>query len=137
MRGHFPRRVPPPNRGTTAAAIRSGVWQILQTRPSTPVFACWIEGGWGSYTSYSKGPPTKNKKPDFRRPLGVGVATAITVPAEILDDHLRTRFHLMNLVVAARKHLGLSPLPSYELPHKEDEKADEPDEAEETRVDPQ
>ena len=53
-----------------------GVWQILKARPSTPVFATWIEGGWGSYTSYFNGPPTKNKKKDYRRPIGVGMSAA-------------------------------------------------------------
>jgi 1-acyl-sn-glycerol-3-phosphate acyltransferase len=92
-----------------------GIWQILQARPNTPIFACWIEGGWGSYTSYSNGLPTKNKKLDFRRPLGVGVSPAITIPRERLTDHMQTRFYLMNLVGAARKHLGLITLPTFEL----------------------
>ena len=35
-----------------------GVWQILKARPDTPVFTAWIEGNWGSYTSYANGPPT-------------------------------------------------------------------------------
>jgi 1-acyl-sn-glycerol-3-phosphate acyltransferase len=96
-----------------------GIWQILQAKPNTPIYACWIEGGWGSYTSYLNGLPTKNKKLDFRRPLGVGVSPATTVPAEMLTDHMRTRFHLMNLVGAARTHLGLSPLPVFELSVKD------------------
>jgi 1-acyl-sn-glycerol-3-phosphate acyltransferase len=97
-----------------------GVWQLLKARPGTPVFAAWVEGGWGSYTSYSNGPPTKNKKKDFRRPIGVGVSAAATVPPKLLDDHLRTRTHLMNLVSGARKHLGLDPLPPFALPAKDD-----------------
>lgn len=102
-----------------------GIWQILQARPDTPVFACWIEGGWGSYTSYFNGPPTKNKtKKDVRRPIGVGVSESVTVPAEVLADHLRTRIHLMNLVAAARLHLGLPPMPTFELPAKEDSEAE-------------
>ncbi len=103
-----------------------GVWQILKARPNTPVFAAWIEGGWGSYTSYFNGPPTKNKKPDFRRPLGVGLATAVVVPAEVLEVHLLTRTHLMNLVSAAREPLGLAPLPPFELPAKADDAENEP-----------
>jgi 1-acyl-sn-glycerol-3-phosphate acyltransferase len=95
-----------------------GIWQILKARPDTPVFATWIEGGWGSYTSFFNGPPTKNKKRDFRRPLGVGVSAAVTVPPELLEDHLRTRIHLMNLVSEARRHLGLEPLPPFALPQK-------------------
>jgi len=96
-----------------------GIWQILQARPNTPIFACWIEGGWGSYTSYSNGLPTKNKKLDFRRPLGVGVSSAATIPSQMLTDHMHARFYLMNLVSAARAHLGLSPLPTFELSMKE------------------
>ena len=95
-----------------------GVWQLLKARPDTPVFAAWIEGGWGSYTSYFNGAPTKNKKKDFRRPIGVGVSAAVTVPPEMLKEHLRTRTHLMNLVSEARKHLGLNPLPPFALPEK-------------------
>lgn len=99
-----------------------GVWQILQARPDTPVFAAWIEGGWGSYTSHAGGPPTKNKKKDFRRPVGVGMSAAITVPPELLADHLATRTYLMNAVGQARAHLGLEPLPPFTLPERaEDE----------------
>jgi 1-acyl-sn-glycerol-3-phosphate acyltransferase len=98
-----------------------GVWQILQAKPDTPVYACWIEGGWGSFMSYFNGPPTKNKaKKDVRRPLGIGISAPITIPREELAEHLRTRIHLMNLVLAAREHLGLPPLPLFELPAKED-----------------
>jgi 1-acyl-sn-glycerol-3-phosphate acyltransferase len=102
-----------------------GIWQILQARPGTPVFACWIEGGWGSYTSYYQGPPTKNKKLDLRRPIGVGISEGTVLPADHLDDHLRTRFHLMNLVIAARAHLGLPALPAYVPPTREEEKTEE------------
>jgi 1-acyl-sn-glycerol-3-phosphate acyltransferase len=101
-----------------------GVWQILQARPNTPVFAAWIEGGWGSYTSYCNGAPTKNKKKDFRRPIGVGMSAATTVPPTILEDHLKTRTHLMNLVSAARKHLGLDPLPPFKLPEKAEDESE-------------
>ncbi len=95
-----------------------GVWQILVARPNTPVFACWIEGGWGSYTSFFNGKPTQNKRPDIRRRLGVGVAAPITMPATTLENHLRTRIALMNRVADVRKLLGLSELPAYELPEK-------------------
>jgi hypothetical protein len=33
------------------------------------------------------------------------------VPADILADHHATRFHLMHLVLGARRHLGLPDLP--------------------------
>jgi 1-acyl-sn-glycerol-3-phosphate acyltransferase len=98
-----------------------GVWQILKARPHTPVYATWIEGGWGSFTSYFNGPPRKNKAKDVRRPIGVGVSAAVTVPPEVLEEHLRTRVHLMNLVSAARAHLGLTPLPPFALPEKAEE----------------
>src|SRR5439155_24271999 len=35
-----------------------GIYQILREKPRTPVIACWIEGNWGSYTSFFNGPPT-------------------------------------------------------------------------------
>jgi 1-acyl-sn-glycerol-3-phosphate acyltransferase len=101
-----------------------GIWQILQSRPDTPVYACWIEGGWGSYMSYFNGPPTKNKKKDLRRPIGVAVSAAANVPHEILIDHLPTRIHLMNLVLAARAELDLPSVPPFELPAKEDAEED-------------
>ena len=98
-----------------------GVWQILQARPSTPVFACWLEGGWGSFTSYFNGPPTKNKTTkDVRRPIGVGVSSSVTIPPEELAEHLITRIHLMNLVIAAHQHLGLPPVPLFELAVKDE-----------------
>jgi 1-acyl-sn-glycerol-3-phosphate acyltransferase len=98
-----------------------GIWQILKARPSTPVFATWIEGAWGSYTSYCNGAPTKNKKKDFRRPIDASMSVAAIVPPEVLEEHLRTRLHLMNLVSEARKHVGLEPLPPFALAEKEDE----------------
>lgn len=102
-----------------------GIWQILRARPTTPVFACWIEGAWGSYTSYHNGPPTKNKPRDVRRPIDVGASAAVTVPVEILGEHLSTRIHLMNLTIAARKFLDLPPLPPFEVPARGDGKPDE------------
>lgn len=104
-----------------------GVWQILQARPNTPVFACWIEGSWGSYMSYYNGKPMQNKKRDFRRPIGIGVVGPVETTAEQLAAHLRTRLHLMNAVASARVPLGLSPLPPFDLAVSaaEDEK-DEP-----------
>jgi 1-acyl-sn-glycerol-3-phosphate acyltransferase len=87
-----------------------GVWQILKDRPQTPVFACWIEGVWGSYFSYRGGPPTKGKRPDFWRPIRVGVIGPITVDATTLEDHMATRTYLMRQVAEARTPLGLGPL---------------------------
>jgi 1-acyl-sn-glycerol-3-phosphate acyltransferase len=102
-----------------------GVWHILRERPNTPVFACWIEGGWGSYCSYYNGKPTKNKKPDLRRQIGVGVSAAVVVDPATLDGHLPTRIFLMNCVAEARKHLGLPELPAFELPQKGEDEKDE------------
>lgn len=87
-----------------------GIWLILRACPQVPVFACWIEGNWGSYTSYWNGPPTKNKRPDFRRPIRLAVTGPHWVPATVLADHWQTRFFLMDLVDAARQQLGLPPL---------------------------
>ena len=84
-----------------------GVWLILQRRPEVPVFACWIEGNWRSFTSYWNGPPLRNKRPDFRRPIQVAVTGPHWVPAEVLADHWQTRYYLMGLVDAARQQLGL------------------------------
>ncbi|MBY0513455.1 MAG: 1-acyl-sn-glycerol-3-phosphate acyltransferase [Gemmataceae bacterium] len=97
-----------------------GVWQILDARPDTPVFACWVEGAWGSYTSFKGGPPTKNKKKDVRRRIDVGVSDAIRVPADVLADHWRTRVFLMNAASDARKLVGLEPLPRFELPGRDE-----------------
>ena len=93
-----------------------GVWQILAARPHTPVFACWIEGGWRSYCSYFNGPPTKNKRPDFRRRIAVAVPAPITVDAETLSKHLTTRIALMNAVLESRKLLDLPEVPAFDLP---------------------
>ena len=98
-----------------------GVWQILAARPATPVIACWIEGGWGSYCSYFNGTPTKNKRPDFRRRIGVAVAAPIKLDAATLANHLPTRILLMNRVIEARKWLDLPELPRFELPKAEEE----------------
>jgi 1-acyl-sn-glycerol-3-phosphate acyltransferase len=84
-----------------------GVWRILQARPETPVVVCWIEGGWGSYTSYAGGKPTKNKRMDFWRRIDVAVSEPQQVPQEILADSRATRIHLMRACLQARGHLGL------------------------------
>lgn len=97
-----------------------GIWQILAARPDTPVFCCWIEGAWGSYTSYFNGPPTKNKKRDFRRAIGVAVPPPIAVERTILENHLTTRIFLMNCVLESRGILGLPEVPRLELPQGKD-----------------
>src|SRR5207249_3648116 len=53
-----------------------GVWHILREVPDTPVLVCWIEGGWGSLTSYRGGPPFASKPLDWGRPIDVVLAEA-------------------------------------------------------------
>jgi 1-acyl-sn-glycerol-3-phosphate acyltransferase/predicted Zn-dependent protease with MMP-like domain len=98
-----------------------GVWHILRQRPNTPVVVCWVEGGWGSFTSYDKGPPTKNKRPDFWCPIGIAVTEPEVLPAEILADNRATRRHLMERCVNARGLMGLE-VPA--LDTERDEKAE-------------
>jgi 1-acyl-sn-glycerol-3-phosphate acyltransferase len=84
-----------------------GVWHILHERPTTPVVVCWIEGGWGSFFSHYKGPPTKNKLVDLRRHIRVAFSTPQVLSAEMLADQLGTRSYLMDRCLEARQHLGL------------------------------
>jgi 1-acyl-sn-glycerol-3-phosphate acyltransferase len=84
-----------------------GVWYILEQMPQTPVVACWIEGGWGSYTSYRGGPPMTNKPFDIRRPIDIAVSVPQVLDPAILADHRATRIHLFEAVAKARQHLGL------------------------------
>jgi 1-acyl-sn-glycerol-3-phosphate acyltransferase len=84
-----------------------GIWHILKARPQTPVVACWVENGWGSYVSYYNGPPTKNKPFDWFRIVRVGVAKAVVLDTALLEDGHATRFELMRLVANARTELGL------------------------------
>jgi len=97
-----------------------GIWEILKQRPNTPIVACWIEGAWGCHSSYFNGPPAKNKKFDFLRPIAVAVSDPFHLEPDVLEHHLRTRITLMNHVGQVRTKLGLEPLPMFDLP-----KADE------------
>jgi hypothetical protein len=83
-----------------------GVWLILRKRPSTPVVVCWIEGGWGSYTSYFGGPPTVNKKLDWWHRIDVAIAEPQVLEPALLADHRATRTYLMRACLAARRYLG-------------------------------
>jgi 1-acyl-sn-glycerol-3-phosphate acyltransferase len=87
-----------------------GVWRILKERPTTPVVICWIEGGWGSFFSYFNGLPTKNKKFDIARPIGIAVGAPHVLSAEILADQRATRLYLMEQCGQMRKDLGLEPI---------------------------
>lgn len=87
-----------------------GIWHILKERPDTPVVVCWIEGGWGCYFSYFKGPPTKNKRIDIVHPLGIAVGEPHKLDAQTLSDHRQTRKYLMEQCAQARRYLGLEPI---------------------------
>lgn len=102
-----------------------GVYQILRDQPNIPVIACWIDGNWGSYTSFANGPPTKNKKLDFWRRIRIGVSEPEAVPAKILEDSNRTRRYLMQACLNARTHLGLSALEVETFAELDKEEADE------------
>jgi 1-acyl-sn-glycerol-3-phosphate acyltransferase len=97
-----------------------GVWHILSARPQTPVVLCWIEGGWGSYFSYFKGPPTKNKRFDFWRRIRVAVNEPEVLAPEILADQRATRRYLMDRCLATRRFLGLEVPATEKLPVEED-----------------
>jgi 1-acyl-sn-glycerol-3-phosphate acyltransferase len=86
-----------------------GVWHILRERPATPVIPCWIEGGWGSYFSYQNGPPTKNKRWDWWRPIVVGMSEPAIMSAELLADQRATRRHLQEAVLHARSYTEKGP----------------------------
>jgi 1-acyl-sn-glycerol-3-phosphate acyltransferase len=98
-----------------------GVWHILHERPQTPVVACWIEGGWGSFFSYWHGPPARNKRLDLRRRIRVAVCEAQFLKPDILTELRTTRAYLRSLCLSARRYLGLPPL----VEEGEDEADDE------------
>lgn len=93
-----------------------GIWEILRQRPETPVYACWIEGGWGSYTSWKGGPPTKNKRMDFRYPIRVAMRRMRVLDAATLAEHMKTRGLLMHDVAEARNILELPPVEITQFP---------------------
>ncbi len=86
-----------------------GIWRILCQRPDIPVFACWIDGGWGSYFSYWRGLPTKNKRMDFWRAVDIGVSEPMHLSPEVLADAGQTRRLLMQACLDARRWLGREP----------------------------
>jgi 1-acyl-sn-glycerol-3-phosphate acyltransferase len=87
-----------------------GVWHILHERPKTPVVVCWIEGNWGCYFSYWKGPPTVNKRMDFWRHIDVAVGEPQVLEEALLADQRATRSYLIQVCLDTRKYLGLEPL---------------------------
>ncbi len=98
-----------------------GVWHILQELPQTPVVVCWVDGGWGSYTSYCNGPPMKNKRLDWWRPISIAVEKPQVLGPAVLADPLTTRTYLMRACAECRRYLGLEVPPSRTAKPEEDE----------------
>jgi 1-acyl-sn-glycerol-3-phosphate acyltransferase len=96
-----------------------GVWRILQELPQTPVLVCWIEGGWGSFTSYFNGPPLRGKRPDLMRRIDIAVDEPHPLDPKILADQPATRQYLMRTCQECRRYLGL-PAPPARTDGKED-----------------
>ncbi len=88
-----------------------GVWRILQELPQTPVLVCWIEGGWGSFTSYWNGTPMHGKRVDWRRRIDIALEKPHALDAVILADQHATRQYLMRACLECRRYLGL-PVPT-------------------------
>jgi 1-acyl-sn-glycerol-3-phosphate acyltransferase len=88
-------------------AFGRGTWRMLCERPSTPVVVCWIEGGWGSFTSYANGPPLRNKPLDWRRPIDIAVCEPLVLAPELLADQRATREVLWKACLDARRYLGM------------------------------
>jgi 1-acyl-sn-glycerol-3-phosphate acyltransferase len=113
-------------RKTEARPLRrfgQGVWHILEQRPQTPVCVCWIEGNWGSFFSYWKGPPTKHKRMDFWRHIDIAVGEVHLMDPVILGDLKATRAYLEQRCREMRGVLGLEvPRPDNE-PETETENA--------------
>ncbi|QVL32240.1 1-acyl-sn-glycerol-3-phosphate acyltransferase [Telmatocola sphagniphila] len=84
-----------------------GVWQIVSAKPELPVYACWIEGSWGSFFSYMNGKPTKNKKFDRLRKIRIAVRKIEPLLPETRASHMATRQALLAEVVKCRELLGL------------------------------
>jgi 1-acyl-sn-glycerol-3-phosphate acyltransferase len=90
-----------------------GVWRILQELPQTPVLVCWIEGGWGSFTSYFSGPPLRGKWLDWWRRIDIAVDVPQILDAAVLADQHATRQYLMRACLECRRYLDL-PVPAGE-----------------------
>ena len=87
-----------------------GVSRILQELPETPVVVCWIEGGWGSFTSYCNGPPLRGKWLDVARRIDIAFEKPQMIDPAILADQHATRQYLMRVCRNCRGYLGL-PVP--------------------------
>jgi len=84
-----------------------GIWHILNQLPETPIVPIWVEGAWGSYASYYKGPPFANKKMDFLREIKMVAGEVKIIPKELLAEHRLTRKYLQEAVLANRTIIGL------------------------------
>jgi 1-acyl-sn-glycerol-3-phosphate acyltransferase len=82
-----------------------GVCRILKERPGTPVVACWVEGGWGSLTSWRDGPPLHGKPLDWRRNIAVGVSAPEVISTAVLAEDQATRLYLMQACLEARRQI--------------------------------
>jgi 1-acyl-sn-glycerol-3-phosphate acyltransferase len=98
-----------------------GVWRILHDRPETPVLIAWIEGNWGSFTSYRGGPPGRGKRLDLWRRIDIALEVPRVLDAEMLADQRATRECLMRACLETRRYLGLEPLPAVFEPADENE----------------
>ena len=87
-----------------------GAWRILKEVPQTPVVCVWIEGGWGSFSSYAGGKPMQGKRLDWRRPIDVALAAPVVLSPEILASQEATRAELRRAVLECRRFLGLEPV---------------------------
>jgi 1-acyl-sn-glycerol-3-phosphate acyltransferase len=102
----FPEGVLRRKDDVTLRHFGQGVWRILRERPDTPVVVCWIEGGWGSFTSHRGGPPVTGKRLDWRRPIDIALETAQILDPAVLADQQATRRHLEQACLDARRHLA-------------------------------
>ncbi len=93
-----------------------GIWHILNQLPETPIIPIWVEGAWGSYASYYKGPPFINKKIDFLREIKVVAGELRVIPKELLAEHRLTRKYLQEAVLANRTIIGLQKTESETTP---------------------
>ncbi len=84
-----------------------GAWRILKEVPQTPVVFVWIEGGWGSFSSYAGGKPMQGKRLDWRRTIDVALSEPVVLAPEVLADQQATRDELRRSVLACRRYLGL------------------------------
>jgi len=91
-----------------------GVWRILQELPETPVLVCWIEGGWGSFTSYFNGLPLHGKRLDWARRIDIALEKPLRIDPALLTDQQATRQYLMRICLECRRYLGLPVLAAQE-----------------------